>query len=228
MAARKRSAAATTDTKQGKDVKLPALQIQRMTVRVKSLSPLIVNAFSVKSKEEMAAKQQKQARLAKEAKDPVACFNAARYVVNGKDCVTAITVKKAIMTAATFADEFKSHIGMALFVRGSESNGDFIPIKSAKPRMREDVVRVGTMTKTADLRYRPEYVDWKMEFVVEFNARVLTADQVLNLVSIAGFSCGICEWRPQKGGGDYGRFELDMKGARAGDENTDIAAAAEE
>lgn len=228
MAARKKNTSETTaaSTDKKKDVKLPALQIQRMTVKVKSLSPLIVNAFSVKSKEEMAAKQQKQARLAKEAKDPVACFNAARYVVNGKDCVTAITVKKAIMTAATFADEFKSHIGMALFVRGSESNGDFIPIKSAKPRMREDVVRVGAMTKTADLRYRPEYVDWKMEFVVEFNARVLTAEQVLNLVSIAGFSCGICEWRPQKGGGDYGRFELDMKGQGTGE--SDLSAAAEE
>lgn len=214
MAARKK---VETDNKDSKDVKLPALQIQRMNVKVRSLSPLIVNAFSAKSKEEMANKQQKKARLAKEAKDPVACFNAARYILNGRDCVTAITMKKAIMTAATFADEYKTHIGMSLFVRGSESNGDFIPIQGSKPRMREDVVRVGTMSKTADLRYRPEYIDWKLQFMIEYNARVLTADQVLNLVSIAGFSCGICEWRPQKGGGDYGRFELDMKGAGSGD-----------
>jgi len=212
MAAKKM--AKTTAT----EVKLPALAIQKLKVRIKGVSPLIVNAFSAKAKEEMASKQQGKARLAKEAKDPVACFNAARYVVNGKDCITAITVKKAIMTAATFADEYKSHIGMSLFVRGSEGNGDYIPISGPKPRMREDVVRVGSMTKTADLRYRPEYVDWKADFVVEFNARVLTAEQVLNLVSIAGFSCGICEWRPQKGGGDYGRFELDMK---------DVAEAAE-
>lgn len=218
MTARKKTNAAAKDGKDEKEVKLPALEIRRMKVKVRGVSPLIVNAFSNKAKEEMAAKQQKQARLAKAAKDPVACFNAARYVVNGKDCITAITMKKAIMTAATFADEYKTHIGMCLFVRGSEGNGDFIPILGSKPQMREDVVRVGTMTKTADLRYRPEYVDWSAEFVIEYNARVLTADQVLNLVSIAGFSCGVCEWRPQKGGGDYGRFELDMR---------DVATAAE-
>lgn len=203
--------ATTKKDVESKEVKLPALEIRRLEVRVRGVTPLIVNAFSAKAKQQMADKQQKKAKLAKEAKDPVELFNAARYVIDGKDAVSAITIKKSVMTAAVFGDEMKTRVGMSLFVRGNLANGDYVEILGPKPRMREDVVRVGTMTKTADLRYRPEYTNWKLKFVVEFNNRVLTAEQVLNLVSIAGFSCGICEWRPQKGGGDYGRFELDMK-----------------
>lgn len=71
--------------------------------------------------------------------------------------------------------------------------------------MREDLVRVGM--GSADLRYRGQVKNWSMEFIVQWNADVLSAGQVLNLLNTAGFSCGLGEWRPQCSG-DKGTFEV--------------------
>lgn len=94
----------------------------------------------------------------------------------------------------------------ALFVEG-----DLLPLKFKSCNMREDMVRVGM--GTADLRYRPEYTDWSVDLTIEYNSNVLQAEQVLNLIRLAGFSVGICEWRPEKNG-DFGRFDIDMKSTK--------------
>jgi hypothetical protein len=207
---------ATKAKKTEEDIKLPALAIKRIKVRVRGLSSLITNKFSEKSKRQMAEKQQGKIgpRDKKPPKDPVADFNAARYVIDGKDAFPALCMKKAIMAAAVFQDgAYKNRVGMAVFVLGSLRGGEFIEIKGGKPNMREDTVR--NASGVADLRYRPEYADWYCDFEIVWNESYLSAEQVLNLLKIAGFSCGVCEWRPEKGGGPYGRFEIDMKGVDA-------------
>ncbi len=201
------------------DVKLPPLEIQRMKVKIRGISPLVMHAFDEKTRQQIEEKQTGRAMKGKAAKDVVECFNAARYVHDAKDCLLAIHIKKAMMAAADLVDMWKSEVAKALFVRGSLRAGEYIPILGAKPQMRRDAVRLAS--KVADLRYRPEYIDWRAEFVVEFNSRAITAEQILNLISVAGFSCGIGENRPSKSGGDWGRFELDMKTSK------DIAEAAE-
>lgn len=40
----------------------------------------------------------------------------------------------------------------------------------AEPRMRTDMVRIGM--GSADVRYRPEYIDWYAELNIEFNQGV--------------------------------------------------------
>ncbi len=49
---------------------------------------------------------------------------------------------------------------------------------------------------STDIRFRPEYRDWSMEFCVVFNSRAISPEQIVNLVNIAGFGIGIGEWRP--------------------------------
>jgi hypothetical protein len=106
-----------------------------------------------------------------------------------------------MVAAARYADSMKmTHLRGAFFVIG-----DLIPIEYEKCIMREDPVRVGM--GTADLRYRPEYTNWRCTLTIEFNARAISAEQLLHLVKIAGFSVGICEWRPERNG-QFGRFEL--------------------
>ena len=50
----------------------------------------------------------------------------------------------------------------------------------------------------ADLRYRAEYFPWACEFVVRFNKRVLSPEQIINLLDTAGFAVGLHEWRPER------------------------------
>lgn len=207
MAARKK-----TETK---EIKLPELQIQRLPLRVTGITPLIVHAWSEKAKEQMRLKQQKGAKMAKSAKDPNADFEGAKYRdAKGNECVRALFFKNAIVSAARFADDLKMTVLRgAIFVEG-----DFLPIqdktgrKAAKSVMREDTVRVGN--GVADLRYRPEYADWSVDITIQFNAHVLSAEQVVNLVRLAGFSVGICEWRPERDG-HYGRFDVEAISKKA-------------
>lgn len=67
------------------------------------------------------------------------------------------------------------------------------------------MVRVGM--GTADIRYRPEFVDWRIPVTLKINASVISPEQVANLLNIAGFGVGIGEWRPEKNG-QYGRFHV--------------------
>lgn len=190
-------------------VELPTINVRRLAVRVVGKTPLITHAWSEKALKQMRDKQQKRAKMAKEAKDPVAEFNGAKYLDSkGRDCVRAAFFKNAIVSACRYAEDLKmTVIRGALFVEG-----DLLPIQYKECVMREDTVRVGM--GTADLRYRPEYQDWAVDMVLEYNANVLTSEQVLNLVRLAGFSVGICEWRPEKNG-DFGRFDIDMSSAQA-------------
>jgi len=73
------------------------------------------------------------------------------------------------------------------------------------PQMRENIVRLNG--KTADLRYRAEFLQWESSFVVRYNDAAISAEQIYNLFQIAGFSVGVGEWRPEKNG-QFGMFEI--------------------
>ncbi|HQP39342.1 MAG TPA: hypothetical protein PLI95_29365 [Polyangiaceae bacterium] len=155
----------------------------------------------------MLDKQQKKAAQAKAAKDPEADFNAARYVMeDGRDGFPAAGVKKAIANAFRFSDGIKKvEINGALHV---EPGAELIPIDCREMVMREDTVRISMST---DIRFRPEYRDWSMEFDVVFNSRAISPEQIVNLVNIAGFGIGIGEWRPERSG-QFGMFHVAADG----------------
>lgn len=202
-----------------KSLIIPEHNKKRLTMRLVGKTPLIVHAWSEKNKLMMRTKQQKGAKMAKEAKDPNADFLGAKYTDGkGRDCVRASFFKNAIVSACRYADDLKmTVIRGALFVEG-----DLLPLKFKECNMREDTVRVGM--GTADLRYRPEYIDWSVDVSIEFLANVLTAAQIVNLVRLAGFSVGICEWRPEKNG-DFGRFDVDLESVKESRDQSGKAAA---
>lgn len=200
-----RSAPAKTETS---SITIPEHNKKTLSMRLVGKTPLIVHAWSEKAKLQMRTKQQKGAKMAKEAKDPKADFMGAKYLDSkGRDCIRAAFFKNAIVSACRYADDLKmTVIRGALFVEG-----DLLPLKFKECNMREDTVRVGM--GTADLRYRPEYIDWSVDISVEYLANVLTSAQIINLIRLAGFSVGICEWRPEKNG-DFGRFEVDLNSVK--------------
>lgn len=64
--------------------------------------------------------------------------------------------------------------------------------------MRCDMVRIGM--GVSDIRFRPEFKDWRTEFLVRYNENVITPDLIYNMFNTGGFCCGIGEWRPARGG----------------------------
>jgi hypothetical protein len=185
-----------------KPVVIPKIHVRRVDIKVEGISDLIVHNWSEKAKSQIRDKQQKQAAMKKEAKDPVADFEAAKYLdSNGRDCVKSAAFKNAIVDAASFAsDVTKVSLRGAFFIVG-----ELLPIGFKECIMREDPVKIGM--GTADLRYRPAYRGWICTLPIEFNAAAISLEQLVNMINLAGFSIGICEWRPQRDG-DFGRFRV--------------------
>lgn len=198
-------------------VELPKLDIRLMEVTVIGDSPLIVHAWSEKAKREMLDKQQKKAKGAKEAKDPQADFEASLYRLGDGYGFPSVGFKAAAVTAITsVAGMTKIAARQAFHImgedvdvegafEGTKSRQNLVRINSAGPSMREDMVRIGM--GTADLRYRGEFADWSAKLLVRYNANVLSEEQILNIVNVAGFAVGVGEWRPEKDG-SYGMFHV--------------------
>lgn len=196
--------AAKSTTANAVNIQLPALQIKTLSLMLIGDSPLIVHAWTEKAKRQILDKHMKKAKQAKEAKDPQADYEGCFYrTPTGAYGFPAIGVKSAMVGACRFVD-----------MKMTEARGAFhIDVEMltviGEPRPREDMVRVGM--GLPDIRYRPEFLDWKIPVEVKYNSSVISAEQIANLLNTAGFAIGIGEWRPERNG-SYGRFHVGGSG----------------
>lgn len=176
------------------------IDVRRITVRIVGDSPLITHAWSQKAKQMMLDKQMKRGTQAKEAKDPERDYEESIYrLPDGKPAFPAIGIKAAAIRGAKALGMVMSDSRAAFHVEG-----DLLPI-DGEPRMREDMVRVGM--GTADIRYRAEFNPWAITLPIAYNARVVSAEQIVAMLDAGGFGTGIGEWRPEKDG-QMGRFHV--------------------
>lgn len=190
-------------------IALQPMQRERMEIRLIGDSPLVVHKFAEKAKQQMRDKQSKKAKQGREVRNPEDDFNQARYVIDADhDGFPATAFKQAAVNSARYVEGLTmTELWGAFHVNLGH---ELVPIEAAGPVMREDFVRVGGKgpgTGSADLRYRPEYFPWAITLDVVFNARAVSAEQLINLFSIAGFAIGVGENRPQKKG-QWGMFHV--------------------
>ena len=87
-------------------------------------------------------------------------------------------------------------------------DGDLVAIEGI-PVPREDMVRIGM--GVADIRYRAEFRTWRVKLTIQYNANVISVEQIVNLFETAGFAIGVGEHRPQRDG-QWGRFHVARQG----------------
>jgi len=192
---------------------LPELDIQVVEIPIEGTSELICHNWSVKIKREMLQKQMGKAQQKKAPKDPDEEFRGSLYPFDGQPIEVvphpggygfpAIAFKNAAVTACT-------SLGKAVMTKVAARQsfhilGELVKLDAPEPRMREDMVRVGM--GVADLRFRGGFVTWGAVTRWSINRRVISPEQLTNLVNIAGFAVGVAEWRPEKGG-PFGRFRV--------------------
>ncbi len=191
-------------------IEVPELRIGRASLRIYGDS-LIIHNFTAKARQEMLDKMMGKARGPRPVRDPKADFEGAKYLdAKKRDCIKANAIKLSIVAAARYCRGLPmTLLYETLFVMTDNKEG-LLPIKHARCIPREDVVRVGKFPNVStDLRYRPEYQDWSVEFDLTYNMDKLNVSQIANLVKLAGFHVGLCEWRPGHKG-DHGRFEVEL------------------
>lgn len=177
------------------------IDVRRIKVRIVGDSPLITHAWSHKAKQMMLDKQMKKGIQAKEAKDPQRDYEESLYhLPEGGFGFPAIGVKAAAIRGAKGLGMVMSDTRAAFHIEG-----DLLTI-NGEPHPREDMVRVGM--GTADIRYRGEFSTWTIDLPITFNARIVSAEQIVAMLDAGGFGTGIGEWRPEKDG-QFGRFHVE-------------------
>jgi len=190
-----------------KTVEVKEFSINEVSIPITGISPLIVHKFSEKAQRQIADKQAGKATNKKhDVRDPEGDYEGAKHVSpQGWDGFPAAGFKAAMIRGAKIIGMVMKDAGMSFFVKADCEETQLVRI-IGESRMRTDMVRVGM--GSADVRYRPEYPEWSATLTIEFNAGMISLNQVYQLVKAAGYSCGIGEMRPEKGKFGYGRFKL--------------------
>jgi len=225
-------------TKKSTTVTVNAPEFEVINFKIVGDTPLIVHAWDEKAKRMMLDKQMgKAAKTKHEIKVPVNDFINSLYWLtekpeNGIDDADAQRnfdeaiakgakfgfsiggIKQSFITGASRGglDVKMTELRGAFFLEGDTdaSDFDFAEIVGPAPVMREDMVKVGGMSKTADIRYRGEFKEWEIPLRMRFNKNgKYSAEQLLNCVTVGGFVTGIGEWRPERDG-QFGMFHLEI------------------
>jgi len=208
--------ATATATKRGQseseieEIRIPTLDLKRLTVTIEGTQPLITNRFSDEAERKLEESQSaNKVKSAKAPRDPEAEFLAARYLIvdagNPKQDICgfpASGIKKAMVAAGGRVTEAKMTWLRAVFnVEGEEG---LVRIDADAPQMRTD--HVNQMGR-GNVRYRPQFYPWSMKLSIVFNATQTSSTDIVNLLQQAGFSIGIGDWRPEKNG-SFGTFKV--------------------
>jgi len=194
-------------------------EMVQLPVRIVGTSPIIPKSFGGGALDALAALQavkktgraEKQARTKTMIKSEIAdCFY---YTDDGLVSVPAVNIKMAMADGLKFYNDklFKTQLQRMFMVNGVNGKyWDQIPLefKATDQVNRCDIIRLPN--RMPDFRFRPSFKNWALTFVVSFYPTHISAESIINAVKWAGVSCGLLEWRPQKGG-DFGMFKIDTK-----------------
>ena len=203
---------ATNKTTNTLDIVIPKPNIQLFDVVLRGLpgSNLICHAFSIEAQQKILDKQQKKAKTGKPARVPDDEYKQAMYrFKDGRLGFPIVAFKKAMGSAAAtlVPDLTRTLVMKTVHVLGIEGEIDLVEIHGDGPHMRQDVVRLGGPSNPADLRFRPEWRDWWVQFTIRHLSDQISAEQVINLLALAGMAIGVGEMRAEKGGHNMGIFE---------------------
>ena len=214
-------------------INIKPVEEQTVIVRIRGTAPLISHKWSEKAKKMILDKQTKETKTkGHDLKVPVADFISSAYWItpepkgnSDQECEAAFlkavddrarwgfpvtAIKQATASAAAYNDVGipKTKIRAAFFIDG-EGPDQLAEIKGCVPTMREDMVRLNAMGNPADIRHRAEFENWYMDLRIRYNLNgPLTLEQIINLINLGGFTCGIGEWRPEKDG-SYGTYRVE-------------------
>lgn len=190
------------------NLQIPAPNYQTVKVNIVGDMPIIFHRFSDKARKMIEDKQAKKASSnVRPKRDPKGEADDAMYWTSDKKAgFPALSFKHSIINAARNIDGLPMTILWGnIFVIADDKSTGMVYIKNKKLDLRTDMVRVGR--GAADVRYRNQALDWSSVLTIEYNADVLSAEQVVNLVAHAGKSVGGGDWRPQKKG-LYGTWKI--------------------
>jgi len=196
---------------------IKAPNFQTVEVGIRGTAPLMVSRFSQKLINQIKEKQTAADKVkeARKPKDYTAEFNGARYISKqGWDGFYAGCIRNAMIRAACYGGGLSMTQAKGLiFVlpEGFEKESG-TPLVRIIGKPKHDMRPVRLESGVADIRNRPRYDDWRAKLKISYDADLMSAQDVLNLLARAGESVGICEGRPgspNSNGCGFGTFQVE-------------------
>ncbi len=195
--------------KQAAPIVIMRPNMQIIEVPIVGTSPLITQQWSRKAILQMEAKHQQKAASKRTAKDPEAWYISTE----GWDGVPAVAFKAAMVNATRQCAGLTIVLAKGIIrtlAQGTTAEGTGLIRIYGEPRLHTSTPR--NANGNPDVRYRPIYEPWRAIVPVRFNAHLVSAEQIVNLMAIAGESEGVGEWRPsspESKTGIYGCWEIE-------------------
>lgn len=209
-------------------IEIPEIKLKEAVLTIVGDSPILIHKFSEKAKAEILNKQMKKAKVAKEAKIPFKDFMMSLHWITPMPDIDKIDdekelekiFNKAIKNGAKFGFPtvgIKQSAISAAFRNGLAKNkvsiqgmfqikGELAEI-TGNLRMREDYCKIPMAG--ADIVYRGEYdTGWKCTFTIVYDSGSISLEQIVQMINLGGFACGIGDWRVEKGG-NFGTFHVE-------------------
>lgn len=190
-------------------IHIPALPEEIIEVPITGVTPLIVNRFGPKVRQQIRDREA-GIKTPKKARDPVAEYEEAFYrLPDGTFGFPMLGFKACTVSACRFYDKSVTMKGVKQFLYFMpdgyevEDQVPLVRIHVEDPErditMREDAVRVGVNATT--LRYRPQFTNWSATLRIKFVSSAMNAQSLMSLIKSGGNYVGVGEWRPEKGNG---------------------------
>jgi hypothetical protein len=187
------------------------IKMERVEYCVLGKTPIILNRLSEKTKNQLLFPPQRKNAAEKASTlkhNPFEEFRDSPYTLKDDDDPTflahlATAFKKAIAsTALDLPGSSKSQLSRLMWVVGER-----IPIFGI-PKLHMAVTKSAGINGAPDVRTRCIVPEWATTVIVEFPVPILKESVVSQLFAAAGMIQGVGDWRPEKGSGTFGQFEL--------------------
>ncbi len=191
---------------------------QRLMLTIKGTAPLVVSRWSQKAIQQMKETQEAgstaKSKRARDPKDFEALFEAAKHVSEeGWEGIHAAAFRNGAISACRAVGYKMTHAKLAFTVIADGfdrvDGAPLVRLTSGEAEMW--VAPTRNQTGVPDLRARPLYRDWSADLLIRYDAGMLTAGDVANLIARVGMQVGIGEGRPDSknsAGLGFGLFQI--------------------
>lgn len=184
-------------------ISIPPIKLRRVIVTIQGTTPLLTDRFAEEVQKGIEDDQTGKAKRAKAPRNPEKEWRSKLYMIDEAEeryGFPGAGIKKAMVSAGgRFADEQMTRL-RGLF----NVEKDLLEIRGPKPKMHAVMARL--MGKTPIPAYRAVFEEWEMDVPIIYNADLITEEQLVNLVQLAGFAVGIGAWRAENKG-TFGQFK---------------------
>jgi hypothetical protein len=191
---------------------------RRLEINIRGTTPLVMNRFSAKAMEIMRKTQEAgstaRSRKAREPKDFDALYEGAKHISDeGWEGIHAAAFRNGSISACRACGFKMTHAKLAFMVlHDGFDRVDGAPlVRITKGEAEQWVAPTRNATGVVDLRCRPMYREWEAVLRIRYDAGMLTADDVTNLINRVGLQVGVGEGRPDSkdsAGIGLGLFEI--------------------